>query len=398
MGGQISWLLPAALIALATLVWLSWRRPRTDQARAAALLWGGWLVVTGLVFSYMSGIIHPYYTVALAPAIGALAGIGVVTAWRARRSMIAGRALAARAVLAAGLVVTAWWAYVLLGRSADWLPWLRPVILACGLAAAAALIAERWLSGRAILLSMAPLALVAGLAGPLAYSLDTAATSHTGALPSAGPSVASFGGPGGGGGGGFGGRQPGTGFGTQGGTAQGGTGQPGAGAPGAAGGTGGVPGSASGRPSGSSAGRAPGSTSGPPGHFPGGQRGGIGGGLGGSTQVSSSITKLLTSGAGGYRWAAATVGAESAAPFQLASGEPIMAIGGFNGTDQAPTLAEFKKMVAAHEVHYFIGANGHTFGGGSGDAAQITSWVQSHFTKQTVGGETVYNLTSPASS
>ncbi len=70
------------------------------------------------------------------------------------------------------------------------------------------------------------------------------------------------------------------------------------------------------------------------------------------------------------------MGAESAAPFQLASGEPIMAIGGFNGTDQAPTLAQFKKMVAAHEVHYFIGANGHTFGGGSGDAAQITSWVR----------------------
>ena len=153
-----------------------------------------------------------------------------------------------------------------------------------------------------------------------------------------------------------------------------------------------------GRQPGSTAGRAPGSTSGPPGHFPGGQRGGIGGGLGGNTQVSSSITKLLTSGAGGYRWAAATVGAESAAPFQLASGEPIMAIGGFNGTDQAPTLAEFKTMVAAHEVHYFIGANGHTFGGGSGDAAQIISWVQSRFTKQTVGGEAVYNLTSPASS
>ncbi len=101
MGGQISWLLPAALIALAALVWLSWRRPRTDRVRAAALLWGGWLIVTGLVFSYMSGIIHPYYTVALAPAIGALAGIGAVAVWRARRSMVAGGRLAARAVLAA---------------------------------------------------------------------------------------------------------------------------------------------------------------------------------------------------------------------------------------------------------------------------------------------------------
>ncbi len=410
MGGQISWLLPAALIALAALVWLSWRRPRTDQVRAAALLWGGWLVVTGLVFSYMSGIIHPYYMVALAPAIGALTGIGVVTAWRARRSMTAGRAPGARAVLAAAVVVTAWWAYVLLGRSADWLPWLRPVILVCGLAAAAGVIAERWLSGRAMVLSVAPLALVAGLAGPLAYSLDTAATSHTGALPSAGPSVASFGGPGGGpggAGGGFGTGRPGAGFGSQGGTAQGGTaqggtGQPGAGAPGipgnasgAAGGTNGIPGGTSGRSPGSTAGRVPGSTSGQSGHFPGGQGGG---GLGGNTQVSSAITKLLTSGAAGYRWAAATVGAESAAPFQLASGEPIMAIGGFNGTDQAPTLTQFKNLVAAHEVHYFIGANGHTFGGGSGDAAQITSWVQSHFTKQTVGGETVYNLTSPTSS
>jgi 4-amino-4-deoxy-L-arabinose transferase-like glycosyltransferase len=390
MGGQISWLLPAALIALAALVWLSWGRPRTDRVRAAALLWGGWLVVTGLVFSYMSGIIHPYYTVALAPAVGALTGIGVVTAWRARRSVSAGRALGARAVLAAAVVVTAWWAYALLSRSAGWLPWLRPVILACGVAAAAGVFAGRWLSGRAMVLSVAPLALVAGLAGPLAYSIDTVATAHTGALPSAGPSVASFSSPGGGfggGGGGFGGGQPGAGA----------AGAPGHG-PGATGGTSGVPGGASGRSSGTSTGRVPGSTSGQPGHVAGGQGAGPGGGLGGGTQVSSAVTNLLTSGAAGYRWAAATVGAESAAPFQLASGEPIMAIGGFNGTDQAPTLAQFTKMVAAHEVHYFLGANGHTFGGGSGDAARITSWVQSHFTKQTVGGETVYDLTSPTSS
>jgi 4-amino-4-deoxy-L-arabinose transferase-like glycosyltransferase len=379
MGGQISWLLPTALMALGALVWLSWRRPRTDRVRATALLWGGWLVVTGLVFSYMSGIIHPYYTVALAPAIGALTGAGVVTAWRARRSVVAGRALGARAVLASAVVVTAWWAYALLGRSAGWLPWLRPVILACGVAAAAGVIAERWLSGRAMVLSVAPLALVAALAGPLAYSLDTAATAHTGALPSAGPSVASFSGPGGvpGGSGGFGGGRPVAGFGGPGGITQGG---------------------ASGRSSGSAAGRVPGSTAGQPGHGTAGQGGGVGGGLGGDTQVSRAITNLLTSGAAGYRWAAATVGAESAAPFQLASGEPIMAVGGFNGTDQTPTLAQFKKMVAAHEVHYFLGANGHTFGGSSGDAAQITSWVQSHFTKQTVGGETVYDLTSLTSS
>jgi 4-amino-4-deoxy-L-arabinose transferase-like glycosyltransferase len=108
------------------------------------------------------------------------------------------------------------------------------------------------------------------------------------------------------------------------------------------------------------------------------------------------MTKLLTSGAAGYRWAAATVGAESAAPFQLASGEPIMAIGGFNGTDPAPTLAAFKALVAAHEIHYFIGANQGSFGG-SGTSTQISSWVKAHFTARTVGGVTIYDLSQAAS-
>ena len=77
-GGQISWLLPAALICLAAMAWVSRRAARTDRIRAAALLWGGWVIVTGLVFSYMNGIIHPYYMVALAPGIGALVGIGTM--------------------------------------------------------------------------------------------------------------------------------------------------------------------------------------------------------------------------------------------------------------------------------------------------------------------------------
>ena len=196
MGGQISWLLPAALISLAALVWLSWRRQRTDRVRAAAMLWGGWLIVTGPAFS--TGRHHP-------PVLHRGPGAGPRRAGRhrgghrladpAQHARQAG-ALAARSVLAAGLIVTAWWAFVLLGRSARWPPWLRPLVLVCGVAAAVVVIAERWLPGRALLLSVAPLALVASLAGPLAYSLDTAATVHTGALPTAGPSVASFGGPG----------------------------------------------------------------------------------------------------------------------------------------------------------------------------------------------------------
>ena len=189
-GGQVAWLLPAALLALAALIWLSWRAPRADQARAAALAWGGWLLVTGLVFSYMSGIIHPYYTVALAPAIGALVGIGSVQLWRAR-----GR-WPGRAVLGAGVVTTAAWAWTLLDRSSAWLPWLRVAIVVAAAAAAAIILAERALRSAAgwvgvvAVAAPVPLALIAGLSGPLAYSADTAAGTQTGSIPSAGPATA----------------------------------------------------------------------------------------------------------------------------------------------------------------------------------------------------------------
>jgi 4-amino-4-deoxy-L-arabinose transferase-like glycosyltransferase len=118
------------------------------------------------------------------------------------------------------------------------------------------------------------------------------------------------------------------------------------------------------------------------------------GGLGGNTQVSAALTRLIKADASAYTWAAATVSSDSAAPLQLATDDPIMSIGGFNGTDPAPTLAQFKRYVAEHKIHYFVGANSDSFGGGSGDAEAITTWVAAHFKAQTVGGETVYDLSS----
>ncbi|MFD0822914.1 glycosyltransferase family 39 protein, partial [Micromonospora zhanjiangensis] len=130
LGGQVTWLLPAALILLVVGLALAGRAARTDRVRAGLVLWGGWLLVTGLTFSYMQGIFHAYYSIALAPAIGALIGIGTVLLWRRRRH------LWATAVLGVVLAVTVWWAYVLLGRSPDWYPWLRTAVLVAGLAAA----------------------------------------------------------------------------------------------------------------------------------------------------------------------------------------------------------------------------------------------------------------------
>jgi 4-amino-4-deoxy-L-arabinose transferase-like glycosyltransferase len=136
-------------------------------------------------------------------------------------------------------------------------------------------------------------------------------------------------------------------------------------------------------------------------------RGGVGGGGGGflsSSTSSPELTKKLQADASHYKWVAATVNSNNASGYQLASGDPVMAIGGFNGTDPAPTLAEFEKYVADGEIHYFIAAGGAGFGGGAGgggstsdDASKITSWVESHYTAETVDGTTIYNLTSPKS-
>ena len=123
-----------------------------------------------------------------------------------------------------------------------------------------------------------------------------------------------------------------------------------------------------------------------------------------ASQSNPALTKALQADASRYAWAAATVNSNNASGYQLASGEPVMAIGGFNGTDPAPTLAQFERYVAEGKIHYFIasgGGFGGGFGGGAGgsdDASQITSWVESHFTAETVGGVTVYNVASGASS
>jgi 4-amino-4-deoxy-L-arabinose transferase-like glycosyltransferase len=337
LGSQVAWLLPAALVlGIAALFFARGRRP----LQAGLTLWLGWLVVTGLTFSLMAGIFHPYYTVALAPAIGALVGIGSLVLWQRRDSLVATGALGLTTALTTAL------AFELLDRDASWHPWLKYVVATVGFAAAMLVVAARHLPRR-IAATVAIAALLAGLTGPAAYSLATASTPHTGSIPSAGPaSAAGLGG----GFGGFGGTPP--------------TGLP----------TGGTTNRAS-----------------------------AGGLLDGSTS-SAALNTLLETDASSYTWVAAAVGSNSAAGYQLATQQPVMAIGGFNGSDPSPTLAQFRAWVAAGKIHYFIaggGSLGGAFGGqgtggqgGSGTASQITSWVESTYTAKTVDGVTLYDLTT----
>ncbi|MBB2945259.1 4-amino-4-deoxy-L-arabinose transferase-like glycosyltransferase [Actinoplanes lutulentus] len=397
-GGQISWLLPAALILLVAGLVITARRARTDAQRAALIIWGGWLMTTALVFSFMQGIFHAYYTVALAPAIGGVVAMGATLLWERRRNIFAALTLGAT------IAVTAWWSYTLLARSSDFLPWLRLPVLIAGIVAAVAVVATFRL-GRRLALVAATVAAVAGLAGPAAYAVQTASEPHTGSIPSAGPAVAGGfgGGPGGGGGrGGFnrGGGAPGGGAqgGAPGGGAQGGApggGAQGGGFPGGNQGGGFPGGGQGGAPGGGFGGQNGGGQTGG-----GGMRGG-GGGMGGllnAVEVSDEMKTLLEANADQYTWVAAAIGSQSASGYQLATEKPVMAVGGFNGTDPSPTLEEFQKYVTDGKIHYFIGGGSFSRGGGNGGSSfssQISEWVAANYTAKTVDSTTIYDLTSP---
>ncbi|MDH6219252.1 glycosyltransferase family 39 protein [Streptomyces pseudovenezuelae] len=330
LGGQISWLLPAALILLVTALVITRRAARTDLHRAGVLAWGGALVCTAVTFSLMSGIFHEYYTVALAPYVAALVAMGTVLLWRLRD-----RAVPA-VVLAVTVAATAAWAFVLLGRADGWTSQLRWPVLVVGVLAAAGTALARLLPRR-LALGATGLALAAVLAGPASYTWATVTMAHTGQTPLAGPASTA--------------------------DAQGHGGPTGGAAAGAGKG--------------------------------GGNR------LGGVEAVTPQLRSVLVENAQDYTWVAATVASDNQTWLQLATGEPVMPIGGFSGGDPAPTLARFKQYVADGEIHYFVAQGGEEGGfardGADTTGSRISSWVTTTFTPRTVGSTVVYDLSAPTS-
>jgi 4-amino-4-deoxy-L-arabinose transferase-like glycosyltransferase len=299
-GTEISWLLPAALIGLVAGLWFTRRAPRTDRTRLALVLWGGWLVVTALVFSFMSGIVHPYYSVALAPAIAALVAISGRALWQGRANT------APRAVLAGMVVATAVWSFILLDRTPEWFPALRWIVAVLGVVTGTVLVMGVPATRRLAAAVAAAVILTIGVSSA-AYGVETASVAHTGSIPTSGPTSSAMGGFG------FGGDES-------------------------------------------------------------------------SSAIGELLAKTTT------KWAAATNGSQSAASLELASGKAVIGIGGWSGSDPAPTLEEFKAYVAAGEIKYYV--EGGRGGGPGGGSSEITEWVTANFTATTVGGQTVYDLQS----
>jgi 4-amino-4-deoxy-L-arabinose transferase-like glycosyltransferase len=363
VGGQVAWLIPLAFIGLAAGLWLTRRSPRTDRRRAALVLFGLWAIVHIAVFSSQKGIFHPYYVSALAPAIAALSAIGTVLLARWARKSWAGLA-----ALDAGIAVTVWLAVVLLGRTSSFDPALRVLIPVAG--AAAVLVSpfvlrpggapapgHRRTLGRIAGIAAA----VALLAGPASYSFANLGRSLSGNNVIAGPASAAHGGFGGGGGfagGAPGGTRPvgltppsGTSSASQRSGPSGGVAQLGAGA----------------APTGAG-------HSGP----------GAGGGMGG--QLSSKVIAYLEAHQGSAKYLLAATGSQTTAPIIIETGRAVVTIGGFSGSDPAPTVAQLAKLVASGQLKYVLLSSGGGIGagpGGSGSSSAIATWVKAHGTKVT---------------
>jgi 4-amino-4-deoxy-L-arabinose transferase-like glycosyltransferase len=184
-GFEIGWLIPAAMLATVLVVVARGRAPRTDPVRAAAILFGGWILVDGLVLSYMQGKIHPYYSLSIAPAVAAMFAIGVGQMW-ARREL-----WWCRIGLVVTLLATGLWSWWTLEGNADWLPGLKWAVLVLTVVASLSLLGV-WAvrPRRGVVLALLGVAVAGALAGPAAYAVATVGAPHQGGGPSVGPARA----------------------------------------------------------------------------------------------------------------------------------------------------------------------------------------------------------------
>jgi hypothetical protein len=117
---------------------------------------------------------------------------------------------------------------------------------------------------------------------------------------------------------------------------------------------------------------------------------------------NSGLNALLTSS--GTKWSAIVSGATQAANLELATGTSVIALGGWNGSDPYPMLAQFQETVANGQIGHFIAGRGMGGGGGGmgvdaagaggdrGGNSEVPAWVAANFTAQTVGSSSVYKL------
>ena len=379
LAGQIAWLIPAAIVALVVLWLLRFPRP-------LAVLLTVWAATFGAMFSSVAGM-HQFYTAALAVPLALAVATAFVWSARAGATWPAVTIVTVAAVTAVGI------GFSVGGYSI-------PVAIAQAVVAAAAI--ALLLSRHRARIVTTGAVLVGLLLTPAVWSAVTIA--HPSSInPVAGgvsEMVRGFGS------GGFAGA-PGSATGANGTGGAGGVAGSAHGAPGA-GGSAGAPNGGAGAPNGGAG--APGDGRGTrfgSGSARGqgtmdGRSGGTPGATGGVGEDQAALVSWLEQNRGDATYLAATFGAQSAAQLIVASdGEAVLPIGGFNGTDAAPTLDRFLSLVESGQLRYVVAAQdrGGAPGGsavGAGEAstgtvsAQIRAWVEQNCTTAVSAPSTVY--------
>ncbi len=307
-GPNIAWLIPAALIGGGLVVWLLRRAPRDNKERVGALLWLGWLFIHIVVFSMTSGTIHPYYVVAMAPAVAALIGIGVPYIWKAytRRTHVWW-------IVPLTIAITTITSVIMLGYRNDWTILMWIVGVAGVVATGIAVMLPPCISMRLRRMMLA-CAVISACAAPIAYSISTVLVAHSGSIPTAGPNASVMN-----------------------------------------------------------------NTNNE------------------TASAEAALVKFLLANQRGATWIAAVDSANTSAPIQLSTKQPVMAIGGFNGSDSALTLQSFKQLVATGKVRYYV-VDSRSHGGGPGGNSEIAQWAMSSGVKIEYGGTqyAVYDLKNAA--
>mgnify|MGYP000964453664 FL=1 len=306
-GPNIAWLLVLALAGGGLLLWILRKTPRTNRGRAAVIFWMLWLLIHIVVFSMTSGVIHPYYVVVMAPAVAALVGISLPFLWGAytRRKPYAW-------LLPVLVGVTAVTTVIILGYAGT-MTWLMWTVGLLGIVGMIGLLINlytprRWLQNLAIVATLSACTLA-----PTVYTLATVNITHTGSIPTAGPSS----------------------------TAMRGSNNE-------------------------------------------------------TSQADSQLVQYLLRHQHGATWLVAVASANESAAIQLTSGQPVMAVGGFNGSDTPLTLEQFKQLVKDGKVNYYAISSHGRGGGPGGGNNEITVWVKQTGTTVNYGGSdvTLYKLSA----
>jgi 4-amino-4-deoxy-L-arabinose transferase-like glycosyltransferase len=288
-GGQLaeqwSWLFPMALFGLLAAVLALKRKWPLEFRGQALILWTGWLLMYGAVFSAAEGIFHPYYLIMLAPPAAALTGIGINALWKAYR-----KGGWKAWLLPIALLATAWWQGRVLAQYPQWAAVLAPILIAAALVAAVPLLGLRPLPVR-LRTRLAPGLVSVGMLGllvaPLVWSVTPAmASPNNASLPLAGPSAISD---------------------------------------------------------------------------------------NSSTWTrldspnNSALVSYLEANRDGYFYLVAVPNSQEASSIALETGQPVLAMGGFMGSDPAMTVQRLQEMIADGQVGFVMG----------GSSQAINQWVQS---------------------